>query len=267
MLNFRKRIFLFLTIIAVVLGFAACTDSSNTVRINLDSEEYVVRMQSYADAKATIKAAASVSVNDIEVVYESEDESIVRYEHGVLYPVSEGETEIKVYWKDKDVVFDKATVKVIKPALPVLVGHEGQQFLKGGEGQIAYTLHKNYTEAAVKFESLNPEVATITESGVVSAVKVGTANIHAVVSDYEESEEYYFSIEVVESDFAINYVLQECKEGHMSVGNVETCPVCGKPIVGKYTRVVGFLTKVNNWNPTRRTMDFPNRQFYGSINV
>ena len=67
--------------------------------------------------------------------------------------------------------------------------------------------------------------------------------------------------------FAINYVLQECKEGHMSVGNIDTCPVCGKPIVGKYTRVVGFLTKVNNWNKTRRTVDFPNRQFYGSINV
>ena len=67
--------------------------------------------------------------------------------------------------------------------------------------------------------------------------------------------------------FAINYVLQECEEGHMSVGNVDTCPICGKPITGKYTRVVGFLTKVNNWNKTRREADFPNRQFYGSINV
>ena len=67
--------------------------------------------------------------------------------------------------------------------------------------------------------------------------------------------------------FAINYVLQECEDGHMSVGNIDTCPICGKPITGKYTRVVGFLTKVNNWNKTRREVDFPNRQFYGSINV
>lgn len=67
--------------------------------------------------------------------------------------------------------------------------------------------------------------------------------------------------------FAINYVLQECEDGHLSVGNVETCPICGKQIVGKYTRVVGFLTKVNNWNPVRRTIDFPNRQFYGSIKL
>ena len=67
--------------------------------------------------------------------------------------------------------------------------------------------------------------------------------------------------------FAINYVLQECEDGHMSVGNVETCPICGKPITGKYTRVVGFLVKVSNFNKTRREHDFPNRQFYGSINV
>lgn len=67
--------------------------------------------------------------------------------------------------------------------------------------------------------------------------------------------------------FAINYVLQECEEHHMSVGNVETCPICGKNIIGKYTRVVGFLTKVSGWNPVRREQDFPNRQFYGSIEV
>ena len=67
--------------------------------------------------------------------------------------------------------------------------------------------------------------------------------------------------------FAINYVLQECEEGHLSVGNIETCPICGKAIKAKYTRVVGFLTKVNNWNPVRRESDFPERQFYGSIKL
>lgn len=67
--------------------------------------------------------------------------------------------------------------------------------------------------------------------------------------------------------FAINYVLQECEEGHLSVGNIENCPVCGKPILNKYTRVVGFLSKVSNWNKTRREIDFPNRQFYGSVKI
>lgn len=65
--------------------------------------------------------------------------------------------------------------------------------------------------------------------------------------------------------FAINYVLQECENGHMSVGNVEVCPHCGGAITGKYTRVVGFLTKVDNWIKERKEYDFPNRQFYKGI--
>lgn len=67
--------------------------------------------------------------------------------------------------------------------------------------------------------------------------------------------------------FAINFVLQECEEGHLSVGNVDVCPKCGAPIKARYTRVVGFLSKVEAWNPTRREVDFPNRQFYKEIQV
>lgn len=65
--------------------------------------------------------------------------------------------------------------------------------------------------------------------------------------------------------FAINYVLSECADGHMTVSNDELCTVCGKEIVNKYTRVVGFLTNVKNWHQVRREQDFPNRQFYKNI--
>ena len=67
--------------------------------------------------------------------------------------------------------------------------------------------------------------------------------------------------------FAINFVLQECANRHLTVGNVDTCPICGEPITGKYTRVVGFLVKVGHWLKTRREEDFPNRQFYGEIDI
>jgi len=65
--------------------------------------------------------------------------------------------------------------------------------------------------------------------------------------------------------FAINYVLQECEDGHMTVGHGDNCTICGKKIINKYTRVVGFLTNVRNWNQTRRKEDFPNRQFYHEV--
>ncbi|MGM9900021.1 MAG: hypothetical protein ACI32E_05520, partial [Bacilli bacterium] len=117
MLNIKKRIFLFLTILVTVFCLAGCNDASNTVRINFEKEEYVVRMQDYLTVKPKIEHSVSISESEIEVVYESLDENVVRYEHGVLYPQAEGETTIKVYWKDKEVVFDKAVVKVIKAAL------------------------------------------------------------------------------------------------------------------------------------------------------
>lgn len=67
--------------------------------------------------------------------------------------------------------------------------------------------------------------------------------------------------------FAVNFVLQECENKHMFVGNVDTCPHCGGKIIGTFTRVVGFLTKVDNWIPERREVDFPNRQFYQNIEL
>ena len=66
---------------------------------------------------------------------------------------------------------------------------------------------------------------------------------------------------------AINYVLGQCEDGHMSVGNDNICPICGKEIKDKYTRVVGFLTNVKNWHKVRREQDFPNRQFYNGVGV
>jgi len=62
--------------------------------------------------------------------------------------------------------------------------------------------------------------------------------------------------------WAINYNLQRCEEGHLSVGNGDKCQMCGKPIVDNYTRVVGFLTNTKNWAKERREVDYPNRKWY-----
>jgi len=65
--------------------------------------------------------------------------------------------------------------------------------------------------------------------------------------------------------WAVNYNLQMCEANHMSVGANGKCPVCGKPIKENFTRVVGFLTNIKNWNSVRRNVDYPNRQFYKNI--
>ena len=63
---------------------------------------------------------------------------------------------------------------------------------------------------------------------------------------------------------AINYNLQKCEDGHMSVGKNETCPVCGKSITDNYIRVVGFIVNVKNFHKVRREEDYAHRQFYGN---
>ena len=62
--------------------------------------------------------------------------------------------------------------------------------------------------------------------------------------------------------FAINYAINRCEAGHMTVGHGDdTCPVCGKPIADTFTRVVGFLTNTKHWDVTRREHDWPHRAF------
>jgi ribonucleoside-triphosphate reductase len=64
---------------------------------------------------------------------------------------------------------------------------------------------------------------------------------------------------------AINYNLQECENGHMTVGKYDFCSICNSEIINNYSRVVGFLTNTKNWHKTRREEDYPNRQWYQNI--
>ena len=62
--------------------------------------------------------------------------------------------------------------------------------------------------------------------------------------------------------FAINVVYSQCRECHnVIIGNADTCPKCGKKAFDHYTRVIGFFTKVEDWNPVRRDWEFINRKF------
>ena len=61
--------------------------------------------------------------------------------------------------------------------------------------------------------------------------------------------------------FAVNYQINRCAQGHMTVGRDDACPVCGAPVIDTFTRVVGFLTNTKHSNKTRREHDWPERTF------
>ena len=62
--------------------------------------------------------------------------------------------------------------------------------------------------------------------------------------------------------FAPNYNIQECENGHTSVGKSGHCPECSGEIVENYTRVVGFYTPVSSWKSERQgEIDYKSRVF------
>lgn len=65
--------------------------------------------------------------------------------------------------------------------------------------------------------------------------------------------------------WAINYRINRCAYGHMSVGSSDKCGVCGNPVEDTFTRVVGFLTNTKHWHEVRRHHDWPHRQFYDEV--
>lgn len=62
--------------------------------------------------------------------------------------------------------------------------------------------------------------------------------------------------------FGVNYIFNECENGHYTIGDDNYCSECGGEIVEQYTRVVGFITPVSDWNETRRDYEFDEREFY-----
>ena len=65
---------------------------------------------------------------------------------------------------------------------------------------------------------------------------------------------------------AINYNLQRCENGHMTVGKNDICSICGSKITDNFTRVVGFLVNTKNFHQVRRDFDYPHRIFYKGLN-
>lgn len=103
--------------------------------------------------------------------------------------------------------------------------------------------------------------------GLFDSHMTGGAILHLNIEDQITSVKFMKTLIEESIDkgviyFAVNYNLQECKIGHMTVGKNKKCSVCGEKNIFNYTRVVGFLTRVNNWHYVRRNEDYPSREFY-----
>lgn len=211
MLNIRKRFFLLLTIVGVLLGFTACVSSKDTVRVSFDKPEYTVKVGQVLDITPIIEKGSNVEKVTIE--YSSTNPDVATYVDGKLTGLQAGEAEIRIVCSEKPVAFDVATVKVVENEIPDVQFVEPQKsMIKGTTQTLQYKFVPEYASANMTFESANPDIATVDENGVISAVKAGKATIIARaidVNDATQHKDYVFTIEVIEADFAINYVLND----------------------------------------------------------
>jgi len=94
--------------------------------------------------------------------------------------------------------------------------------------------------------------------GSICHLNIGTSSTPSQMKDL-----IYFAINCGLEHFALNPSFNVCEDRHVTLGKSTDvkCPTCGKEIVENYTRVVGYYTKVSDWNKARRKYDYPNRTY------
>ena len=128
-----------------------------------------------------------------------------------------------------------------------------------GEDAVPFHLYANqwiplWEEASIweKLDADGKYNSMLTGGGIVHAT------IGETVNSYQAKEIIKYAVKCGCEHFALNAIYSKCKNGHMSMGDYQTCPECSQKIVDKMTRIVGFFTPVSSWS-TPRKWDFEHR--------
>ena len=166
---------------------ATCTVEVKTVTIevtdiNLNTNELSMQLGSTSQLIATIEPE---NATDRELIWESSDPSIATVDStGKVTGVKIGTTTITVKTKDGKV---KATCTVNVQAIPVeeiiLNTNELSIKVKRTEQLIATIDPENATDKDIIWESSDPRIATVDNTGKVTGIKEGTVTITAKTKD------------------------------------------------------------------------------------
>lgn len=172
---------------------AAATDGSNirasinlqviqtAGEITLDKQELTVDTGRTGVLKATVLPK---DTNDKNVIWTSSDESIAKVNaQGRVTGVSLGDCEITCTSRVNGAVQAKAVVHVQQPVTKVSFG-EAQIVYAGESCKVTWTIEPaNATNQAVKLNSSNEKVLTVSEDGTVTGIQAGKAYVRAVTTD------------------------------------------------------------------------------------
>lgn len=102
--------------------------------------------------------------------------------------------------------------------------------------------------------------------GAISKASDGGQGCHINLCEHLSKSQYLKVMDIARIErcnyFTFNIPMSECEDCHHVVnGPITECPECHSHNIVYWTRIIGFLTKVNNWSKERK-LEFT-RRFYG----
>ncbi|MGI6710336.1 MAG: Ig-like domain-containing protein [Bacilli bacterium] len=216
-----KRILLFFVLL-VVVGLAGCMQTSN-VTLEFQSKAFTLEVGETVQLLPTIKGAESYTV-----VYNSLDQTIVSVNtEGLLTAISEGTTKVVARLTGVENIRVDVDVTVIKgtgtdtptppsenKTLSLVVANGDNNMIQEETIQLRLLSGVNTYAGQIIWMSGNPSVATVSPTGLVTAVAAGTATITAIAG----------------SEFKTIQINVEAKE-QIIVPNIESITISGSSFV------------------------------------
>ena len=207
MLKLRKKLFLILSMVGVILCLVSCIPDGY-IKLKFDEELYTIKVGEKLDVMPTIVKDSHES--NYELVYESSEQTIATYIDGIVTGLKEGTTKLKVFVKNNPSVYATTTINVVYTETLDVKFDVKDSMLKGQTYKISYVPQEGCVDPIITYKSNDDKILTVDNDGNVLAVSKGTTQIIARVTssvDGIQYREYIFDVTVLEEIYEIEYVL------------------------------------------------------------
>lgn len=254
MQNIKKRTFWLLAIIGLLFVITGCSKGGNDdlgkMKISFanTSYEYVV-----GETFTLNPSIQNGTPEDQELEWTIFDESVVKLINGEFVALKEGKTVVKVASVTKPEVNAMVSVKVVRNQyFPLVTFSDVADVMNVDETQlIMATLEGANFEANITYRSLDSNVASVNENGIVEAINEGATVIIVRIEEVGNTanyEEYTFLIRVIEPEYSIEYVLNGGKNHleNLDYYTKRQCPVVLKDATREGYNFLGWYDEENN---------------------
>lgn len=138
-----------------------------------------------------------------EIVWESNNENVLTVENGIITAIGAGTATITARTQDGK-ISDSIEITVYSPVTSISLSKEKLELLVGAKTRIiANVLPEDASNKTVIWSVNNPEIASITEDGIVSAKSVGTTEIIAKSSNENIQAKCTLTVKQINEDITL----------------------------------------------------------------